>query len=153
MLTDDRRIGARRFASDLNLEFGLSVGDFGDLNLKIVPRSLTPQEMVAERFPGVEFPSLSFAPLDNWKVQLAAACNVSLRNHPHRKLAEKWLDEFGAADKLAESLIARVESIGAIHAASRVYFGDGQARSSMVIEYAEWTGILNLPGVPFPLLE
>ena len=56
------KIGARRFASDLKLEFDLSVGDVGDLNLKIVPRSLTPQEMVAEQFPGVEFRSLSFTP-------------------------------------------------------------------------------------------
>jgi hypothetical protein len=144
--------GARRFANDLKLDLHLCVGDVGDLNLRIVSRSLTAQELVAVRFPGEHFTSPSFTPLNDWKTQLTVACRDWLLNHPQRNVAEKWSSEFGLDDELAESLIARIESVGSVHATSRVYFGDGKWHSSMVLEYGDWTGILDLPGVPSPLL-
>lgn len=144
--------GARRFANALKLDLHLCAGDVGDLNLTIVPRSLTPQELVAERFPGDHFPSPSLTRLDDWKTKLTSACRQWLLDHPERDVADKWTTEFGFDDELAEHLIARIESVGPVQAASRVYFGDGQWHSIMVLNYSDWTGILDLPGVPSPLL-
>lgn len=64
----------------------------------------------------------------------------------------KWSSIFYLDGKLAESLITRIESVGSVLAASRIYFGDGKWHSGVVFEYADWTGILDLPGVPKPLL-
>lgn len=149
---DVLKTGARRFADHFDLEFELCAGDVGDLELTFVPSAMTPQEAVAYRFPREYFSNPSLTPLDDWKGRLAVACRDWLLKHPESTVVEKWLSMFGSEDRLSETLIARLESVGPIQAVSRLYFGDGKWHSSLVVEYSDWAAIVNLPGVPFRLL-
>jgi len=145
-------VGARRFANDLQLDCRLCAGEDPELGLTIVAGSLTPQELIEQQYPDAHFDPPSLTLLDDWQTRLTQACRDWLRDHSDEAVVEKWVSVCGTGDTLAKSLIARIESIGPVLATTKVYFGDGQWHSSWIIEYADWTGILNLAGASSPLL-
>lgn len=144
--------GAQRFATDMGLDCYLCAGDLEDVNLEIILRTMTPQQIVADRFPLDHLAPPSFTPLPDWKERLTTGCREWLMQHPTKRITDQQIANFGSGDRLAKCLIERIESIGPVLAVSRVYFGDGKWHSILVFEYTDWTGLLNLPRVAAPLL-
>ncbi|MEZ6124655.1 MAG: hypothetical protein R3C49_16020 [Planctomycetaceae bacterium] len=143
--------GAKTVAERLNLTFNLA-GGVEDVSLRIIPVAQSPEQIVEAHFPEEYYEGPNFTVLTDWKSVLISACRLWVQNHPEPRIVENWSQFFSSADQFSMALIERLESIGQIQAVTRVYFGDGKWHSCLVIQYSGWSGILDLAGVPEPLL-
>lgn len=144
--------GGLEVAKALDLSLSLGFGDVDEINLELLPGRLGTDEMMALISPDLEPTQYEVFPLGNWQAAIADACSRWMAEHPDPQIVENWIRRFNTSADPGRQLIERLESIGTVRNCSGFSFADGY-HDGAILEYADWTGILILPGVPTQLLE
>ncbi|QDS88498.1 hypothetical protein EC9_26890 [Rosistilla ulvae] len=145
------KLGAKRLAADLDLNFDLRFGDEGDLNLEIAPGAVDFEHAMNKRFAGHSFGELHTEETPDWESAIRSGIRKWLEKHPDPNLVARWLS-VTTPEILATNLCQRIESIDTIVSCGRGFYGDAKWHDNFLVRYQEWTAVVNLPGVPEPLI-
>ncbi len=150
---DALKLGASFVSKSLDLNVSLVSSDNLEIGILFKPGNKTPQALIAERFANLVAVSNTREITHVWQSQLNSACIAWLNDHPEAQTRERWRSVVSDGDALAQSLRSRLTSIGIVRRASVVDFDREFWHTCLVLEYGEWTGMVNLSGHPRPLLK
>lgn len=147
------KTGALFVARSLELDLSLESADNLEIGIRILPGQLTPPEQIARRFGDFVSVSRVRPVTDDWQSRVESACVTWLNERPAEQTVKLWRAVVTDGHSLARSLINRLTSIGTVRKASIVDFDREFWHSCLALEYDDWSGLVNLSGLPQPLLE
>jgi hypothetical protein len=145
--------GALFVARSLELDLSLTSSSNLEIGVLCKPERISPPDLIAERFADlVSVTNVTSITVD-WETRLESACLTWLNEHPAEQTTNRWKAIFPDGHSLARSLINRLTSMGSVCAASIVNFDREFWHSCLVLEYDEWSGLVNLSGLPQALFD
>lgn len=150
---DALKTGAIFIAQSLDLDLSLLSSDYSEIGILIKPGTVSPQDLISERFSDLATISTIRSVKHDWKSKLEIACISWLNNHPEAQTAEDWRSVLTDGHSLALSLKNRLTSIETIREASIIHFDRTFWHSCFTLKYDDWSGLVNLSGHPQPLFE
>ncbi|QDT26656.1 hypothetical protein Enr10x_19660 [Gimesia panareensis] len=150
---DVLKAGALIVARSLELDLSLESPDNLDIGILFKSGQLTPSELIEKQFSDLVSVSRVRRVTDDWQSRIESACVTWLNEHPAEQTANRWRSVVTDGYSLGHSLIHRLTSMGTVRKASIVDFDREFWHSCLALEYDDWSGLVNLSGLPQPLLE
>ncbi|QDU50440.1 hypothetical protein [Gimesia panareensis] len=150
---DALKSGGLYVAQALDLRLSLVSADDLEIGILYKPGQLSPTELIEAHFADLAAVSQIRTVTDDWQSRIESACVTWLNEHPAEQTVKRWRAVVTDGHSLAESLIHRLTSMGTVRKASIVDFDREFWHSCFALEYDDWSGLVNLSGLPQPLLE
>lgn len=147
------KTGALFVARSLELDLSLESPDNLEIGILFKPGQLTPSDLIEKQFSDLVSVSRVRPVTDDWQSRIESACVTWLNEHPAEQTVERWRSVVTDGHSLAHSLINRLTSMGPVREASIVDFDREFWHSCLALQYDAWSGLVNLSGLPQPLLE
>ncbi|WP_339727920.1 hypothetical protein [uncultured Gimesia sp.] len=151
--TEALKRGAIFAAKSLGLDLSLMTSDYHEIGILFKPGKVTPPDLIAERYADLVAVSDVRSVTDDWQSRLETACTNWLNTHPTEQTAQRWRSVITDGHSLARSLIHRLTSMGTVREASIIDFDREFWHHCLALDYDEWSGLVNLSGLPKPLLD
>lgn len=146
------KTGALMFGERMELTVSLSFGDTSEIQLELCPGTLSFEEILLQKFPYFTSDEFRRQPVTDWPVAIATACRNWLARYPERQIPQAWVERRGVPSASIPQLIERLQSIGHVQDCTAASHVKGY-HDCFHLAYANWTGLLMLPGVPGTVLK